>query len=195
MVGHWSLAQALLAVAAIASGLGIMRVASPLLADAPLHLTYGILVVASVGAAVRRRHYGAWRGFAIVGWAYFLPVFVLGRPDQSTAIPTNSTLVAYVSRVRPRPAPPAGFGIVEEDDAMISYSRSRGAGPFPVSFRVLLNQYNEASRASLRAGHLLITLFLAYLGSILGDRMSRRRPGGRSGCVRARGRDRVADGM
>ncbi len=78
---HWSLASTLLAVGLIALALAAVRIASPTLANATIYGTYGILVLATVGAVVRRSRSGAWRGFALFGWAYFLPVFVFGSRD------------------------------------------------------------------------------------------------------------------
>ncbi len=79
---------------------------------AAIYATYGILVLATVGAVVRRSRSGAWRGFALLGWAYFLPIFAFGSPDLVENLPTNTALDAYVQRVRPTPTPPSGFNAV-----------------------------------------------------------------------------------
>ena len=166
---HCSLVSALFAVGLIALALAAVRTASPALADVMLYGTYGILVVASVGAAVRGHRSGAWRGFVLVGWAYFLPVFVFGSPNLVMNLPTNTALAAYVSRVRPKPVPPRGFGVVEQENATISYTH-RGEQP-PDSFLDLVSQYNSGNQSSMKVGHLFITLVLALLGSILGHQM------------------------
>ena len=173
-----SLARSLFAVGLIGLGLALMRHASLALSDATLVGTYCALVVSSVGAVVRRRQSAAWRGFALVGWAYFLPVFVFGSPEMVTRLPTNTVLAAYVGRLRPRPAAPLGFGIVERENGKISYT-GRGGEPSS-TFRDLLHQYNSASLYAMKIGHLLVTLLLACLGSILGEWMGWRRTGTRT---------------
>jgi hypothetical protein len=155
-----------------------MRNATPVLADATLYVVYCVLVVATVGAIARRRHSGSWVGFAAIGWAYFLPVFVFGSPGAVTNLPTNKALVAYISSVQEKPVPPMGIGIVERDNATITYSHG-GKQP-PESFLDLVDRYNSLSRTSLKVGHLLVTLVFGLLGSMLGERMSGRRSGNRA---------------
>ena len=177
-MGHSSLARSLFAVGLIGMGLALMRHASLALSDATLVGIYCILVVSSVGAVVRRQKFAAWRGFALVGWAYFLPVFVFGSPELVTRLPTNMALVAYVGRTRPRPAAPVGFTIIERENGEISYT-GRGAEP-PYTFLDLVHQYNSASLYAMKIGHLLLTMLLACLGSILGEWMGPRRSGTRT---------------
>ena len=159
----------MIAVGLIALALAAVRTASPALADVMLYGTYCILVVASVGAVVRRHRSEAWRGFVLVGWAYFLPVIVFGSPNLVTNLPTNTALAAYVIRVRPKPVPLSAFSVVQQENATISYTH-RGKQP-PNSFLDLVSQYNSGNQSSMKVGHLFVTLVLALLGSFLGHQM------------------------
>jgi hypothetical protein len=75
-MGRFSLARGLGVVAAIAVGLGLLRDGSNWCSGAMLTLTLGLLFASLLGAMIHGVSEGAWLGFALFGWGFFLLQFI-----------------------------------------------------------------------------------------------------------------------
>ena len=177
-MGRWTVARMLAFVAFVAVGLAAMRQATDLVASLTLWLIYSVLVVTTLVAAFRWRRDGAWLGFAVFGWGYFLPVFVFASQPVVTGLPTSQLLAAYVFRTTPVPAAPPGIDFKRDEGNPLqmgsfynpSYPRNLVDLDFP---RTAINAFNARVSAAVTVGHLLLTLLLAWVGAILGRWLGR----------------------
>jgi hypothetical protein len=160
-------AHAFLAIGFVALWLAAMRGATSTVAATVLYTTYGILVAGSVGAMVNRRRRESWVGFALLGWAYFLPVFVFGSEELVQNLPTSRVLYLYIDSAATKPAAPPGFGVtwLEREWPRVSYSHTGRIAP-PKYFTESLAHYNSIVDNSIRIGHLFITLTFAVIGYV-----------------------------
>lgn len=153
----------------IAVSLGVMRQASRPMVTGVLYSTYTILVVASVGAATRRNRRESWTGFAICGWAYFTPLFIVQGRLLADHMPTTQLLALYASRSIAMPAPPKGFLlIVDKDDWPKLTYVNNGSDPAANTLDRLIKTYNERIGNAISIGHCCLTIIVAFLGSLLG---------------------------
>jgi hypothetical protein len=189
MNNPWGVARILLAIGLIAVGLAAMRVANETTVNVMLMVTYLILVVATIGAAVRRRPYG-WLGFAIGGWAYFLPVFVYDSDRLIKTLPTSVLLAVFARMSHPVPSPIPGFSISSLDDEwpLITFGHPRerrGLDSEMSAMSVSVNVYNVKVISSVRVGHLFCTLFAALLGAVVAQLLHNKRSGYKRNTLRA----------
>jgi hypothetical protein len=189
MNNPWGVARILLAIGLIAVGLAAMRVANETTVTVMLMVTYLILVVATIGAAVRRRPQ-RWLGFAIGGWAYFLPVFVYDSDKLIKTLPTNVLLAAFARMSHSEPAPLPGFSIISLVDEwpLITYAYPGGQpmnSPEINAMSVCVNVYNVKVISSIRVGHLFCTLFAALLGAVVAQLLHNKRSGYKHTTLRA----------
>lgn len=172
-MGPRSIARGMALVGVVALTLGAMRVATEPVADAYQVGVYAALVLASVAAAVRGRRSGAWAGFALAGWAYYLPLFAgPTAPDIVRRLPTSRLLVECVARVVRAPAVPPGVVMTraEFSPQYDNVGMAKG-GTIPEPLWDSIDLYNRRAAEAMRVGHLGLTLVLACLGSLVGSRL------------------------
>jgi hypothetical protein len=189
MNNPWGVARILLAIGLIAVGLAAMRVANETTVTVMLMVTYLILVVATIGAAVRRRPH-RWLGFAIGGWAYFLPVFVYDSDRLIKTLPTNVLLAVFARMSHPLPSPLPGFiiGSLNDERPLITFVHPSGRtlnSSEMNAMSVSVNVYNVKVISSVRVGHLFCTLFAALLGAVVAQLLHNKRSGYKRTTLRA----------
>ncbi len=158
-----------LIVGLIAVGLGAVREATAVSTIAIQYGTYILLVIASVFAAVSGRRHAASSGFAILGWAYFMPLCVLGSPSLVKQCPTSLLILAYAERSIALPIVPDGYKIIPKEEEWPKRSYT-GSGPVALSKQVtaLISDHNEKLDNALATGHCGFTVLSAIVGAILG---------------------------
>ena len=102
---HFTLALLMAAVAVIAVGLGAMRAASPLIAQAAFTGASFTLLVGILGSRVRRGEPG-WAGFSLFGWGYMLFAFVPHIAAYAPGLITASLLDSFAVTLHPDVGPP-----------------------------------------------------------------------------------------
>ena len=169
-----------------------MRNATAAVASAALWLVYCALVMATLGSVVRGRGAGAWRGFALFGWAYFLPVFAFATKGVVDGLPTSRLLVSYVVRTTRRPQPHPGVILkavdtnspllrgIQVDDSYVEGSADIG------QMSLQMQAYNAKAEPAYKVGQVSMTILLACIGAIVGWWLDRPHP-------RASGRRRHRD--
>jgi hypothetical protein len=186
MNNPWGVARILLAIGLIAVGLAAMRVANETTVTVMLMVTYLILVVATIGAAVRRRPH-RWLGFAIGGWAYFLPVFVYDSDRLIKTLPTIVLLAVFARMSHPLPSPLPGFSIgsLNDERPLITFvGRTLNSSEMD-AMSVSVNVYNVKVISSVRVGHLFCTLLAALLGAVVAQLLHNKRSGYKHTTLRA----------
>ncbi|MDB5351543.1 MAG: hypothetical protein JWN86_2790 [Planctomycetota bacterium] len=192
----WTLARFLAAIALLAVGFAAIRDASDTKASVALVLTYGLLVLASLAALISRFRDGASLGYAIVGWAVFLPIFVLAKADQP--LPTAWAVERMVAGILPTPKPPTGVGLyrwgpawggqdsIENPipDGMVSLGPNGMSGLGAVyngirprrdpAFEQAIRAYNIQFGHAVFIGSCLVCFCFATLGAVIGQYLSQR---------------------
>lgn len=163
------LTNVMIVVGAIAAALGAVRGASPLISTAALYGTYATLVVASTGAAIHKSRRGSWAGFAILGWAYFAPLFVFESSRLSKHIPTIHIInyCAYISLDKPLPPQGLQLAVDERRWPKITFADGR-ANTSNAALMASIDAYNERVDNAVSIGHCCVAIAVASLGSLLG---------------------------
>jgi len=174
-----SIAAMLGIVAVLALGLAAMRIASRPLADAVLVMAYAVLVLATLAAAIRGRRAAACIGFAVFGWATFLPVYVIGT-DSSVVLTATILVEEFVLREIPLPKPPPGVRFVRDEP----WGKNRMTRPYHTAdwdstnppeiadIENALRSHDEKLKGCTKIAHTLLTLILASIGAVAGRTFS-----------------------
>ena len=151
----------------VAVGFAALRSSTPIWASSIFTATFLCLTVGLLGAFARR---GAWLGFAVFGWAYFLGVFWLWPGVNGVTAPpfVSKHLIdslgpgtAGTSTMTIDPGPPGESAY--ESPPMYVQKNAYNVGvlvPFPGRLVNLL-QYR-------RIGHSLTAILLGVVGAFLG---------------------------
>jgi hypothetical protein len=171
---RFSISGLLAIVAVCAVGIAALRGGSDLWFRSTYTATLAALAVATLGAMLDTRPRGAWHGFALFGWGYYLAIFVPAIHDvigaQFVALPFLDDLAERFQRspVAPLNPPPDDVlqGFVDvTDPATATYARARLS-------------YLESLQDSRKTARLFVCWLLAIAGSILGRVLAARRAPG-----------------
>jgi hypothetical protein len=140
-------------VAVLALGLAAMKVASEGMMKASMTIGLVILLVGTLGAAVRRS--GVWIGFALFGWTYALVAFVTPVNEALEArFPASDLMNNLADRMHPKPA---GIGDPPAFDSARDYMND--------DRRI---HWVTSQIYCAEIGHVIAASIFAYLGAIAG---------------------------
>jgi hypothetical protein len=174
-----SIAELLGFIAVLAVGFAAMRDGSPPVFCAAYTITLVALLIALLGAWVGTRPRGAWCGFAVFGWAYFLITFIpalnetIGR-DLPTAGLFQGIGVRFHRLPDIPPSLPSGPGI-NTHEAALQLSMKSPPDPVAQAFLKRIGDYELRVGNSEWTGHLLVCWSCGLLGSIIGRVLAGRR--------------------
>jgi hypothetical protein len=194
-MGRISIAATLGWVVAFALGLAALVNASEFWAGGTLLLTLVLLFGSVLGAIIRGWRGGAWLGFAVFGWGYFLlplttwlavDVRSLSDPAAAWAFERSNPPPSLPDSMVPQPPPPTPL----VPPAAVPPPPTSSPGPMvgdldadlvrPVLPPDFAAWQRRAERLELAKviGHRLASLAFAGLGAILGVWLARGRPAG-----------------
>ncbi len=178
-LGHWTVVKGLLSIGFAAVAFAAIRDATQVSALAWAGAVHLFLTATSLVAIIRGSRASGCAGFAVFGWALFIPSFWV-----STSMPTDRLLDVMVREaLRPqRPPPlPAGFHTNEEEDGTIEfYWDSSTRAPLPPELQrrgalaTAYDDYNGRARATKRTGSALSVINFGMIGAASGRWLSRR---------------------
>jgi hypothetical protein len=182
--------------------LAAMKQATGIWASITVSVTL-LILLASLVAAVDTSSSGPVRGFAVVGWGYFLVAFSSPFSDLKPHLITSSWIAdtfgllhhstATSSHVAPLPAPGektkevfTGRGVVLVQPRDAPYENVAGLGPVRTTNEVeglppQIVWFTPDFGAYARASHCLFCLLLAVLGLLIGSLLRPHRQAGEGG--------------
>ena len=174
-MGRFTLGRTLVGIAGIGLAAAALRGMSDEPVMALLILTYVGLVVALIGAGVRRG--AGWVGFAVAGWAYFLPTIAVGPTEFVERLPT-SRLIGALCRWSADLGPvPSGLDVIP--GAAGRWIAVIGAASRPNENEIqgyvngTMTAYNAQTMRRVKAGHLILCWSFGAIGAVIAKRMSR----------------------
>jgi hypothetical protein len=188
--GHFSVAEALGVVIAVALALAAIHEATRLWLRVTFVLTLVVLTVAFLGTLLRTRPHGAWVGFSVFGWECFLLFFVVHSYSGFHWI-FDAPFDGLSDLVQKAPVPPSlPAGI---DPAVLKGSGYmfllEAANPKPDSNTIQLikdywaknSLYTERAENTPWIARLVACLIFGFFGSLAGRILAARREPDRRG--------------
>lgn len=203
-MGRLTTASLMAGVGLIAAGLAAIRFPTPVTAAVTSGLMLLALFTAAVGAVVRPAPAGAWRGFAVFGWGYFVMAYLFPASMMSprnSFLPTSRLVQSVVRALHPeviRPEPPTLSRAGEPlgmNGTLVWPGTMKDPSPVPLSeaevkawegyraadeaYDVRATGLSELAAWADEMAHAYITLLFALLGAVVGHALAGRDARGR----------------
>lgn len=123
-----------------------------------LYLTYAILVGSIVGVILSHKNKRLMI-FCVIGWSYFLPIFVFCEKNTLASLPTQIVFNYIMSRTRPSQSPPLA---IQSTNRSNRSNRPATTDYMNIGTSIYLNDWKKNNL--VRICHLCIPLICVYLG-------------------------------